>query len=65
MTRDATTTKPDEGAGARPDADEGRVGAGRVAASSAFDRTFKYALVAYAVIEFIAIALFVYYKVAR
>ncbi len=30
-----------------------------------FDRSFKYALIAYAVIEFIAIALIVYYQATR
>ena len=60
MTQDETTTKPDEGASVRRDVDEGRAEAALV-----FDRTFKYALVVYAFIEFIAIALFVYYKVAR
>lgn len=32
---------------------------------SAFNRRFKYALIVYAVVEFIAIALVVYYKVTR
>jgi hypothetical protein len=30
-----------------------------------FDRSFKYAVIAYAVVEFIAIALLIYYKLAR
>jgi hypothetical protein len=30
-----------------------------------FERSFKYAVIAYAVVEFIAIALVVYYKAAR
>ncbi|HEY0173759.1 MAG TPA: hypothetical protein VGB98_22285 [Pyrinomonadaceae bacterium] len=30
-----------------------------------FDRSFKYALIAYAVVEFIAIALVVYYQATR
>jgi hypothetical protein len=46
--------EPDEEAGAPPDEDAG-----------SFDRSFKYALIAYAVIEFIAIALVVYYQATR
>ena len=46
--------EPDEEAGAPPDE-----GAGT------FDRSFKYAVIAYAVIEFIAIALVVYYQATR
>jgi hypothetical protein len=30
-----------------------------------FDRSFKYAVIVYAVVEFIAIALLLYYKKAR
>ena len=33
--------------------------------SAAFNRRFKYAVIAYAIIEFIAIAVVVYYKAAR
>jgi hypothetical protein len=33
--------------------------------SAAFNRRFKYAVIAYAVIEFIAIVFAVYYKVTR
>jgi hypothetical protein len=33
--------------------------------AGSFDRSFKYALIAYAVIEFIAIALVVYYQMTR
>ena len=50
MTRARTPTKVDEG---------------RAEGASDFDRTFKYALVIYAVVEFVAVALFVYYKVTR
>jgi hypothetical protein len=57
MTRGGISTKTGEGG---VEADEGRV-----EEALAFDRTFKYALVAYVVVEFIAIALFVYYKLAR
>ena len=46
--------KTDEPADAPPDE-----GAGN------FDRSFKYALIAYAVIEFVAIALVVYYQMTR
>jgi hypothetical protein len=46
--------KNDEQADAPPDE-----GAGT------FDRSFKYAVIAYAVIEFIAIALVVYYQATR
>jgi hypothetical protein len=38
---------------------------GGVEGASAFGRTFKYALVAYAFVEFVAVALVVYYKLAR
>ncbi|MET0647368.1 MAG: hypothetical protein ABW208_12155 [Pyrinomonadaceae bacterium] len=44
----------DERAGATPDEDAGT-----------FDRSFKYAVIIYAVVEFIAIALVVYYTLAR
>ena len=44
----------DEQADAPPEGDAGN-----------FDRSFKYALIAYAVIEFIAIALVVYYQMTR
>lgn len=44
----------DEQADASPEEDAGN-----------FDRSFKYALIAYAVIEFIAIALVVYYQMTR
>jgi hypothetical protein len=60
MSRDKATTKLAEGAGVRRDADEGHA-----EAASAFDLTFRYALVVYAFIEFIAVALFVYYKLSR
>ena len=33
--------------------------------AGAFDRSFKYAVVVYAVVEFFAIALVLYYKLAR
>lgn len=33
--------------------------------SKAFDRQFRYALIAYAVVEFFAIALALYYQAAR
>ena len=33
--------------------------------SAAFNRRFKYAVIAYAIIEFIAIAFVVYYKATR
>ena len=44
----------DRRAGASPDEDAGT-----------FDRSFKYALIIYAVVEFFAIALALYYKAAR
>ena len=37
----------------------------RDADTGTFDRSFKYAVIIYAVVEFIAIALIIYYKVAR
>lgn len=46
--------EPDEREGAPPGGDAGN-----------FDRSFKYAVIAYAVIEFIAIALIFYYKATR
>jgi hypothetical protein len=60
MSRGVTTTKPDGGSAAGRDADEGSV-----EGASAFGRTFKYALVVYAVVEFVAVALLVYYRLAR
>ena len=46
--------------------DEGRViDGGRVDEASAFGRGFKYALFVYAFVEFVAVALVVYYKVTR
>ena len=50
MTRGLTPTKVDEG---------------RVEGASPPDRAFRYALIIYAVVEFIAVALIVYYKVTR
>ncbi|HEX8292587.1 MAG TPA: hypothetical protein VF570_12575 [Pyrinomonadaceae bacterium] len=56
-----------------PNAD-GRAGRGEVAGdegvaggeeSGTFDRSFKYAVIIYAVVEFFAIALLLYYKLAR
>ncbi|HEX8560009.1 MAG TPA: hypothetical protein VF668_18070 [Pyrinomonadaceae bacterium] len=52
MTKNATET--DERRGARPEDDAGT-----------FDRSFKYAVVVYAVVEFVAIALALYYRFAR
>lgn len=46
--------EPDEQAGTPPEEDAGN-----------FDRSFKYAVIAYAIIEFIAIALIVYYQATR
>jgi len=43
----------------------GHGGEGSDEDAGTFDRSFKYALIAYAVAEFIAIALFVYHKVTR
>ncbi|HWW76236.1 MAG TPA: hypothetical protein VNZ44_12615 [Pyrinomonadaceae bacterium] len=50
MSQDRTPAKVDEG---------------RVGGASTSDRTFRYALVIHAVVEFVAVALFVYYKVSR
>ena len=44
----------DERAGATPGEDAGT-----------FDRSFKYAVIIYAVVEFVAIALVLYYKLTR
>lgn len=51
-----------------PNATEGgaRVGVAREdEGAGTFDRSFKYAVVVYAVVEFFAIALLLYYKLAR
>lgn len=45
--------------------DEQQAGAPPEEGAGNFDRSFKYALIAYAVIEFIAIALVVYYQATR
>ena len=42
-----------------------KVDEGRVEGASPFDRTFRLALVLYAFVEFVAVALFVYYKISR
>jgi hypothetical protein len=42
-----------------------KVDEGRREGASASDRTFRLALVLYAVVEFVAVALVVYYKLAR
>ena len=44
---------------------EGRAGAARVEGAGTSDRSFKYAVIVYAVVEFFAIALLLYYKLAR
>jgi hypothetical protein len=46
--------KKNERAGMAPDEDAGT-----------FDRSFKYAIIIYAVVEFVAIVLLLYYKLAR
>jgi hypothetical protein len=50
MTRGRTPTKIDEGG---------------VEGASDFERAFSYALIIYAVVEFAALALVVYYKLSR
>ena len=45
------------------ESERGRVVPGEDAGT--FDRSFKYAVVVYAVVEFFAIALVLYYKLAR
>ena len=42
-----------------------RANAARVEGAGTSDRSFKYAVVVYAVVEFFAIALLLYYKLAR
>ena len=54
MIRSASVTKRSEEGGARTGEDAGT-----------FDRSFKYAVIIYAVAEFFAIALVLYYKLAR
>ena len=44
---------------------EGRADATRDEGAGTLDRSFKYAVVVYAVVEFFAIALLLYYKLAR
>ena len=44
---------------------DGRAGATPEEDAGTFDRSFKYAVIIYAVVEFVAIALGVYYKLAR
>ncbi len=43
----------------------GKVDEGGVEGTSGSGRTFKYALIIYAVVEFVALALVVYYKISR
>ena len=54
MNRSSNAVTKEEGAHVTPDE-----GAGT------FDRSFKYAVIIYAVVEFFAIALLLYYKLAR
>ena len=54
MIRSPNVMKKNGRGAATPDADAGT-----------FDRGFKYAVVIYAVVEFFAIALVLYYKLAR
>jgi hypothetical protein len=54
MMRAANAPTEDEEQGAAPREESG-----------AFDRSFKYAVIVYAVVEFFAIALVLYYKLAR
>ena len=54
MIQSQNVKKKNESAGATPDEDAGT-----------FDRNFKYAVIIYAVVEFVAIALVLYYKLAR
>jgi hypothetical protein len=54
MIRSSNVVTKDKRARVTPDADAGT-----------FDRSFKYAVIVYVVVEFFAIALFVYYKLAR
>ena len=42
-----------------------KIDEGRAGGAPRPDRTFRYALIAYAVVEFVAVALFVYYKLSR
>lgn len=43
----------------------GRAGAAPDEDAGTFDRSFKYAVIIYAVVEFVAIALVIYYKLTR
>lgn len=54
MIRSANVLKKNKRGAATTEADAGT-----------FDRSFKYAIIIYAVVEFFAIALVIYYKLAR
>ena len=54
MNRSPHAAQKDRHEAATPEADAGT-----------FDRSFKYAVIIYAVVEFFAIALVLYYKLAR
>ena len=54
MSRSPNETKQDASEGDTPEGEAGT-----------FDRSFKYAVIIYAVVEFFAIALLLYYKFAR
>jgi len=54
MNRSPNVLQQNRRAAATPDEDAGT-----------FDRSFKYAIIIYAVVEFFAIALMLYYKLAR
>lgn len=54
MTRSSKASAEGEGGRAAP-----------VGEAGTFDRSFKYAVIIYAVVEFFAIALVLYYKLAR
>jgi hypothetical protein len=55
MTRSLNVTKKDERRDAPPEEEE----------AGTFDRSFKYAIIIYAVVEFFAVALVLYYSFAR
>ena len=60
MTRSPNVSEQDERGGVTDDGDVTHDGD-----AGTFDRSFKYAVILYAVVEFFAIALLIYYKLAR
>ncbi|HEX8352439.1 MAG TPA: hypothetical protein VF611_06065 [Pyrinomonadaceae bacterium] len=58
-------SRPDDSSPEAAKADDGRDGAPPDEDAGTFDRSFKYAVIVYAVVEFIVIALALWYGAAR